>query len=252
MTGFGLLVAICVSQTGSDFLSSRLPASSACAGRSPMSSGGIARGATRCCRRSTSPAQSRFSSSCLCIGPPQRGQASSSSSASRCTSPGSQRARQRFLDHRRSRGRQSIVGQAPGVGPADFCRIRAESRLPASNAAHVIDDNVVIFDAPVAGALHALDNVDDRSHFDAQTGLLPHFPDEGRFERFPELHAAAWQAPLTLEGSVPTLHEQHAITVNDHRANANNRRSRKSPQVLDLMTTFREAARRRRSGRARP
>ena len=72
----------------------------------------------------------------------------------------------------------------------------------------------------------------DRADVDVERRFLAHFADERRLERLAELHRAARQAPLALERLVPALDQQHAIAVENHGADGNNRPVRVLPQIL--------------------
>ena len=95
--------------------------------------------------------------------------------------------------------------------------------IAPDNAAQVIDDDEMVFDAGIGIALHAVEDFDDRSDLDGQPRFLEHFARDRLFERFAELHGAARQAPFAFERLVRALDEHHAAGVENDGADADDR-----------------------------
>ena len=129
-----------------------------------------------------------------------------------------------------------IARQVVGVDPLHFFGVRAARRRAASRAAEVVDDDEVILDAAVRVPADAIEHFDDGSDVHVEAGLLAHFADQSRLERLAQLDGAARQAPFALERLVRALDQQHAVAVEDHGADADDRTVRESPHILTSST----------------
>ena len=81
----------------------------------------------------------------------------------------------------------------------------------------------MVLDAAVRVSADAVEHFHHRTDFDGQTGFLQHFPRDRLFQRLADLHGAAGKTPLSFEGGVSALDQQHAIAVEDDGADADHR-----------------------------
>ena len=85
---------------------------------------------------------------------------------------------------------------------------------------------------PAVGIMpDAIEHVDDRTNLDVEAGFLANFAADRSFERLAHVHGASWKAPLALERLVGALHQHDAVTVEHHRADADNRPLRIFPHI---------------------
>src|SRR5262249_10981240 len=105
--------------------------------------------------------------------------------------------------------------------------------------AEIIDDHVMELDTSITGVANAVNNVNDGAGVHLESCLFAHLPDDGVFQPFAQLDDAARQAPRPLERLVPAFHEEHAVAVNDHRADADDRTVRKASHTPITFTTTR-------------
>jgi len=68
--------------------------------------------------------------------------------------------------------------------------------------------------------LNPINDLDDRSHFDGDSGFLADFADERLAQRLADFNRAAWEAPFAFERLVGAAREEDAIAVNDDGADA--------------------------------
>jgi hypothetical protein len=106
-------------------------------------------------------------------------------------------------------------------------------RLATANGAEIVDDDVVVFDASVSCALHAIQDFDDRSNVDFEPCFFEHLTCHRTLKRLAELHDSSRQAPFALERRVPAPYQQDPIVMEDDRSDAHDRPSRISPQILE-------------------
>ena len=91
----------------------------------------------------------------------------------------------------------------------------------------------MVFGASVCVAPDAVEHFDDGTHHDVERRLLTHLARERGLQRLAELDNAAGQAPLALERLVPALDQQHAIAVENHGADGDDRPVGVVPQILN-------------------
>src|SRR5438132_1586301 len=93
-------------------------------------------------------------------------------------------------------GRHTICVQLGDIDPANIRGIgTARRRPPVPAAAQIVDDDIVVFDAPVFQTMHAIHDVDDGTNVDVESGLLLDLAYDRRLERFPELDRAPGKIP---------------------------------------------------------
>ena len=97
----------------------------------------------------------------------------------------------------------------------------------------------MILDAAVGRTLNPVEDLDDRTGFDVQAGLLPDFAHHGVPKRLADLDDTARETPLALQRRLPALDEQDTIAVDDDRADADDRPIRKCPHSPMTLTTTR-------------
>ena len=81
----------------------------------------------------------------------------------------------------------------------------------------------MMLDAAVRVAADPIEHVDDRTDLDVEAGFFLHFAGDGLLEGFAQLDPAARQAPLPFQRLVRAFDEQHAIAVEDHGPDADDR-----------------------------
>ena len=80
-----------------------------------------------------------------------------------------------------------------------------------------------MFDSTGRIVCNPIEHVDDWTHVHVEAGFLLHFTDNSPLKRFAELDPSAWQAPLPFQRFVRAFDEQHAIAIEDHRPDAEDR-----------------------------
>ncbi len=97
----------------------------------------------------------------------------------------------------------------------------------------------MIFGAAGGIATDAVEDVDDRSDDDVERRFLADFARQRSLEALADLHGAARQAPVAFQRLLPSLDQQHAIAVEDHGADGDDRPVRVVPQIPMTFTTTR-------------
>jgi len=91
----------------------------------------------------------------------------------------------------------------------------------AGNAAHIIDQHVVILHALVCVAQDAIINSEQIAGFDDQSGFFPGFANRRFPHQFANFENTSGDRPLRLQRRVSALDQKYAGSFNDDRANAN-------------------------------
>lgn len=68
----------------------------------------------------------------------------------------------------------------------------------SGNGAQIIEQNEVILDGAVSGAMDPIEHVEDWTDPDVQTGFLSNFAHDRTGERFADFHGPARETPLAL------------------------------------------------------
>src|SRR5262249_5065142 len=95
-----------------------------------------------------------------------------------------------------------------------------------------VDEHVMVARTAIVIERDPIEHLDDRSDLDVQSRFLADLADDRGLERFAQLDGAAWQTPCALERLVRAPYQEHAIAVDDHCANADDRAFRVGPHAF--------------------
>ena len=101
--------------------------------------------------------------------------------------------------------------------------VRCAAEHATGRAAQKIDQDVVVFDAPVRIVEQQIQYVHDRADIDLEASFFANLTYDRGFDRLAELDSSSRQAPLALEWLVTALDQQDAIAVEDDRTNPDDR-----------------------------
>src|ERR1044071_8257039 len=109
-------------------------------------------------------------------------------------------------------------GEIVAVNPLHFLGVGSASCRVAVRTTPIVDDDVVILRATDGVQANPIEPLDDRPDGDIETGLLAHLARERCLERLAHFDGATRQAPLPFQRFVGALYEQHAVAIDDDRA----------------------------------
>src|SRR5439155_11182214 len=105
----------------------------------------------------------------------------------------------------------------------DVVGIRREREAPPSRPAKIVDQHVVILDAPAGIEPDPIEHLDDRADLDLEPGLFEHLAGDGRPQRLAHFDRTPGKAPFAFQRFVRATHQQYAIVADDDRPDADNR-----------------------------
>ena len=125
----------------------------------------------------------------------------------------------------------AVRAKLPNRHPSRIVGIRCTGKLATAAVAQKVDDDEVVLDTAVGCAPDAIQHFHKRSDPHDEAGLFEHLTCDGLLEGLAQLHPAPGQAPLTLQRFVAALDEEHAIAIEDDRADADDwpRLARQTP-----------------------
>jgi hypothetical protein len=98
--------------------------------------------------------------------------------------------------------------------------------MAASDAADVIDEDVVVFGAALIVAHDALENLEDAEGFDNQAGFLDHFASGGGREGFAGFDETTRKRPVSFQRFAAAFNEKKASLMKYESADAEQRTGR--------------------------
>ncbi len=113
-----------------------------------------------------------------------------------------------------------------------FFGVRCALQRAPERPAEEVNEDIVKLDSPVRVVPNAIQDVDDGADLDVEARFLAHFPANRLFERLADIDRAARKAPLAFERLIRSLHEQHAVAVEDNGTHAHDRPFGVAPQIL--------------------
>jgi len=119
-----------------------------------------------------------------------------------------------------------VAPEIPDGDPFERLRVGRARCLPSNWTADEVDQHVVVPRAALGVEADAFERRDRAADFDLETRLFAHFARDGRLERFSSFDGAAGDAPFAFERFASAPYEQHAIAVQDHRADTDDRTRR--------------------------
>src|SRR5687767_269001 len=106
------------------------------------------------------------------------------------------RDNQRLFDNRRRFRCQAVSLEIARIDQLGRGNIGSVVQYAAKRAAEVVNQHVVIAYLAFGIEEDAIEDVDDGSDLDLETGLFDHFSRESGLQRLPQLQSPAWEAPL--------------------------------------------------------
>src|SRR5204863_7254389 len=102
-------------------------------------------------------------------------------------------------------------------------RIRRACEAPAGRPAKIVDQHVVILDAPAGIEPDPIENLDDRADLDLEPGLFEHLAGDGRPQRLAHFDRTPGKAPFAFQRFVRASPPQHAILADAALPDTDNR-----------------------------
>ena len=120
----------------------------------------------------------------------------------------------------------AMAGPFTALDPADGVGVRGRAQLASGDSAKIIGDDIVIAHA-VALAVNAVEKLDQFDRLDVEAGFFADLANDACDERLTNLEQAAGERLVAFEGLGAASNQEHAATLHDDRAHADERRLRK-------------------------
>src|SRR5262249_17639826 len=128
------------------------------------------------------------------------------------------RANASLLDHLQRRLGQMEPREIAALRPRCVGCVGCTAESAARRTAQIVNQHVVITHAAVGIDADTIEHVDHRADFDVETGLFAHLARDRGLERFADFDSTSRQTPLALQRFVAATDEQHAVAVENPRA----------------------------------